>query len=220
MTMMNPELLPNSANLFLGQYFYSRRVQDRQIDNKEIRITKKIIFPIIKSKSKEGIIQESDITTFMSSCQVISHILHNKYGFKKTVQNDLEVYQMCLLKIDQSGLSNENKDMMHYLLDSLKDYTLNIIQISERKKELKNIPDQIDYVDFLKSLYGSTLAFICVMIGLLGSPSIKIRTNVLTLLINEGFRFATNLDSYTDTLDILTNPDELELLEKAESNIK
>ena len=219
--MMNQELFPNPTSVFLRQYFYAKKkTQNRQIDNIEIKITKKTIFPIIKSKTKESIIQKSNIDEFIRDCKEISSIIYYKYDLKKTFQLDLEVYQMCLQKIDQTGLSRENKYMIHCLLDSLKDYTENIIQISKREKELENISKHLDYADFKRSLYGSMLAFICIMIGILATPTIKIRTDILTKLINEGFNFASNLDSYTDTLDILTNPDELELLKKSELDIK
>ena len=216
MSMMGQELLPNSTSVFLGQYFQMKQSPDRQIDNKEVEITKKLILSILKSKSKNQIIRESDISEFMKACMEISNILHEKHGSKIT-KLDLEIYDMCSLKINQTELSSENKKMTHYLLDSLKDYTLNMIHISKRKRELENIDEQFDYDDFKKSLYGCMLSFICIMIGILGSPYIEIKTNILTLLINEGFGFASDLNSYTDTLDILTNPDELDLLKQSES---
>ena len=219
--MMNQELFPNPTSVFLREYFYTKKkTQNRQIDNNEMKITEKIIFPIIKSKTKESIIQESNIDEFMKDYIKISSAIQYEYDLKKTFQLDLEVYQMCLQKIDQAGLSRENKYMIHCLLDSLKDYTENIIQISKRERELENISKHLDYAGFKRSLYGSMLAFICIMIGILATPTIKIQTNILTKLINEGFKFASELDSYTDTLDILTNPDELELLKKSELSIK
>ena len=218
--MLGQELFPNSTNVFLRQYFQIKKSKDRQIDNKEIKITKKLIFPILESKSKNQIIRESDIDEFMKACLEISNILYEKYDSKTTTKLDLEIYDLCLLKIDQSRLSDENKEMIHYLLDSLKDYTLNMMHISKRKKELENIHEKFDYEDFKKSLYGCILSFICIMIGILGSPHIEIKTNILTLLINTGFDFASDLNSYTDTLDILTNPDELDLLKQSESDIK
>ena len=214
---MDQELLPNSTNLFLRPYFYANKTQDRQIDSNKVRITKKIIFPIIKSKPRDRIIRESDIQEFMQDCKKISQTIYNRSDFKKTAKLDLEVYQMCLQKIDQIGLSPEDKSITHHLLDSLKDYTLNIARILERKQELEGMPNQIDYKDFKKSLYGCILSFICIMMGILPTPTIKVDTSVLTLLINEGFNFASELDAYTDTLDILTNTNELSLLAKSES---
>ena len=216
MVMSNQELLPNLTNVFLSQYFQMNNPSDRQIDNKETKIVEKLIFPILTSESRNPIIQESDIDEFMKACIEISHILCEKYGSKTTTKSDLEMYDLCLFQIDQAQLSNENKETMHYLLDSLKDYTLNMMYISKRKKELENIHEQFDYEDFKKSLYGCMLSFTCIMIGIL-SPLIEIKTSILTLLINEGFGFASNLNSYTDTLDILTNPDELDLLKQSES---
>ncbi len=216
---MTQELLPNSTSVFLGQYFYRQKTRDRTIDDIEIPINK-IISSIIESTPKECVIKESDIKKFMENCKNITSILYNKYGFQKTTELDLEIYEMCLSKIDQSGLSNKNKDMLHYLLNSLRDYTLNIANISTREKELEYAYKQIDYVDFQTSLYGGLLAFVCIMVAILGSPVIQIPPDVLTLLINEGFRFASDIDSYIDTLDILTNPQELDLLKKSESAIK
>lgn len=79
--------------------------------------------------------------------------------------------------------------------------------ISERK-ELKEIHEKIDYKEFEKSLYGSILSFICIMTIVSSVPQISMKANALALLIDESYQLVSILNSYTDTLDILTNPKE------------
>ena len=216
MTTMNKELLPNPTDLLLRRYFYREKSQDSQTDYKT-KIKQEAIFPIFENKSK-NIIQESDITKFIGCCEMFKTFYSHEQNFEKTTRLSLETYDMCIMKIDQFGMSEENKNDLHHIRNILKDYTSNIAYIFNRKKKLENIFERFDYEDFKKSLYGSLLVFICAMI-IISEPSRKIDPDILTHLIKKGIVFATDLNSYVDTIDILTNPEEFSTFSKSQSQM-
>ena len=158
--------------------------------------------------------RENDDILLLKKKQTLKEIL----SFTKM---NLEAYDFYIQKINNAGwLSTDTKTMALTIVESLKDYSETItIIIQYRKDILDNEFRKIELSqleDFYKSLYGSMFALICVITSIMTESVNYSKTSVLAGIINQGYQFAQNLDSYTDTLDIMTNPKELELFENAE----
>ena len=98
------------------------------------------------------------------------------------------------------------------------DYTETIALIIEkRSSDLLTALSEIEYEHLITSIYGTLLAILCINTALIKNMKEQER---FSPIVEAGSEYAHDLGGYTDTLDILTNPDELELLKKSESELK
>ena len=84
----------------------------------------------------------------------------------------------------------------------------------QRSQELREVVKQLDLDDCIKSFYGTLLAIICIIELTKSGSSIDVEK--LKILVELGKKYSDDLDTYIDTLDILSNPKEMELVKKSD----
>lgn len=218
MSVQAQELVPVSNNILNNKQSGDFR-HNTQIQKIQIHVAKKIILPIIEKDSKKpNPLSDKKINDFTKSCLNLSDILKREYKMEQLMDSDMKHYDKITLQInDNTVMSRHSKEEALQIIEILKDYQTNMVPIvNKRLPLLEEAIHQIDIKDLLKSLYGSLLSFVCIG-TLLGVPNSQSKQKFETLA-HQGHELAKNLDNYTDTLDILTNPDELDFLNKSESN--
>jgi len=204
MSIQVQELVPISNNLLSNQ-------PNKQIQQIQVNIVKKIILPILKKESKkENPLSDKQISTFMKSCIKLSDIQNKHFTIKQLVDSDLNAYESITNKIkNNSVMSAHSKEESLQIIDVLKNYQKNIIPtIMKKMPLLEKTLIQIDVKDLYRSLYGSLLSFVCIG-TLLDLPDLQHR-RTFENIAHQGHELAKNLAGYTDTLDILTSPEKLQ----------
>lgn len=190
-------------------------LEDKQIQKIMERLRKKIVFPILdKDYKKTQPLSDEKIKEFMKICLSFTKVLEEKHNLEQLGQLDLQVYQNSMEKIkNNSQISKKSQENALELIDILMDYSRIIVPIAINKPILlEKASKQIDLDDLFRSLYGSQLAYVCI-VAILDVNEFQ-NDQKFSIIANHGYRLAKNLDGYIDTLDILTTPDEDERLRK------
>jgi hypothetical protein len=181
-----------------------------------------IILDIAKSSKKAGIVFGLHKDDFQETCIEISKLLQSRNpSIQFWREKSLEVLEKYQKRISRR-FEEPMRTKALYIVEVLTEYCKTASVISEyRKKELDEAIRQIDYEEFKNSIYGTLLTFICLSIAS-DSKGKKLPHihNTIQPLTDLGYPLAETLDSYIDTLDILTNPTELELFHKTDSEIQ
>jgi hypothetical protein len=90
---------------------------------------------------------------------------------------------------------------------------MNIQSIIVKRLALLEALDNIDKKDLLTSLYGSYMALLCFWF-IAGKE--RQNLTVIPAIAKISHTFAINVDSYAETLDIITNPKEMDMMKRAE----
>ncbi|MGH9878568.1 MAG: hypothetical protein ACRD5H_13095 [Nitrososphaerales archaeon] len=100
------------------------------------------------------------------------------------------------------------------IIERFADYENVLLGIAKhRPEQLIEAFKQADLDDFLKSVYGTLLALSCILLLIKeNKPDAK----KLAILLELAIPYSEKLESYADTIDILTNPEEMELLKRSE----
>ena len=85
--------------------------------------------------------------------------------------------------------------------------------IAARPRELSDVAKQLDLDDCIKSLYGTLLSIICTIELTRSGKDVDVAK--LRILVELGGKYSENLDTYIDTLDMLSNPVELDLISRS-----
>ena len=100
------------------------------------------------------------------------------------------------------------------IIERFADYENVLLGIAKhRPEQLIEAFKQVDLDDFLKSVYGTLLALSCILLLIKESKS---DAKKLAILLELAIPYSEKLESYADTIDILTNPEEMELLKRSE----
>lgn len=183
---------------------------------KEIEET---IIPIFKNN--ENVRARFDLVMSMIN-QVQSHSIEAFEGqemrpdilsdFAKADIQGYENVKRDILKA--SDLSPEIIQRITKLIDKLIDYVNTIFGIAINKPDgLEEAVNQIDIEDFSNNLYGTVLAFIFGLVSILvGDYNEEKLSKVLAL----GMTCSERIESYVDTIDILSNSQNLESINQSE----
>jgi len=215
MSMMVQKLIPYPLEIS-KELQLRTRIPDRLIDQLELHAAQSIIMPLVtKEYKKENSISDEKIEQFMEICVRITETLLRKYNLDYLTKLNLDVYQASIDYVKkQNWLSIGEQKQAIEIIDILNDYSVSITPIIlSGDKIIMSAFEEIDVKDLLKSLYGTLLSFVCIMITL--SPQFR-NKNRFSAFVRQGYEFAKNVDGYIDTLDILTNPDERELIENSD----
>lgn len=130
-------------------------------------------------------------------------------------RSDLQGYQIIKYTISQNNYLEQDiiKNMIE-IIDNLSDYDNSIFGILINKpQQLENALEQIDFDDFQKTLSGTILVFVFILaIALIKEYN---KEHVMRML-KLGIKYSERIESYVDTIDVLTNPEELEALKGPE----
>lgn len=177
-----------------------------------------VILPIIRTEYQTiNPLSIEYIQKFKGYCLRSTELVSSKIAVDQIGEINLKTLEMVKERLKkQQKLSRESVKNALRLIDVLSEYfQTTVLLIQKRKPLLEKALDDVDKEDLFLSLYGSLLAFVCFSV-ILGVKKMK-DDERFSAIVDAGNEYANQLDGYTDTLDILTNPEELELLRKSES---
>ena len=115
----------------------------------------------------------------------------------------------------EGWISETNLDQIREIISIFQDYQNVILGILMKHRDLPaNSLAAMNQEEWLTSLYGTILAIFCIF-KLVNTRKYQDQRKLGTL-IAVGKKYAEKLDGYSDTIDILTNPEEMELIRRAE----
>lgn len=213
------QMLPSSTNKALGLNPTSKmtsipaplgRAGQHIIKN----IGDKIIKPILwADMNKMDEVYLKKITPFQEYCTALIHLIQKQYKLKQRLEMDLTLYDETISMINKNPIFTKNIESITETVEILKDYEIIIYDIiSNRLPELEKALTDIDVKDLLNSLYGSYIAIIC--FWYIARDSNQNRKTI-PAIAEISRKLALNLASYTDTLDMMTNPEEMEMMKRA-----
>lgn len=180
-------------------------------------IVTEIILPIVEDEyaSIEPITQ-SDIQKFMRYCSEETGLLSTILNITETKKLNLKYYEDLIVRLEKQQRLSENSvqsaiKIVKIMIDYMEMIT---VIIQNRKLSILKILKDVDYNDLINSIYGTMIAIFCINTVL----AKKLKTEErFSSIVEAGYEFAKNLDGYSDTLDILTSPEELELFRKTDN---
>jgi hypothetical protein len=96
----------------------------------------------------------------------------------------------------------------------LMDYENVLLGIAiKRPVQLAEALKEVDVNDLLKSVYGTLLALVCIFTILKEQNYDHKKVKMFVNLTEE---YSATIESYADTIDIMSNPEEMELLKRSE----
>lgn len=178
-------------------------------------ITGSIVQPILDSKTaKTAETFEDSINSFTTLASALSDLIirNNADKLAYIVELEKSYYDNAM---NYHAVPNDLEEKIIEIIKVFEDYQRVIFGvIAERSQELTEVVKQLDLDDCIKSLYGTLLAIICIIELTRSGRSIDVEK--LKILVELGKKYSDDLDTYIDTLDILSNPKEMELIKKSD----
>jgi hypothetical protein len=178
-------------------------------------ITGSIVQPILDSKtSKTAETFEDSINSFTTLASALSDLIirNNVDKLAYIVELEKSYYDNAM---NYHAVPNDLEEKIVETIKVFEDYQRVIFGvIAARSQELTEVVKQLDLDDCIKSLYGTLLAIICIIELTRSGRSIDVEK--LKILVQLGKKYSDDLDTYIDTLDILSNPKEMELIKKSD----
>lgn len=127
-------------------------------------------------------------------------------------------YDRTLKLVKRDPIFAHDKPLITDTIETLKDFEMTIRSIVVNNNRLALLEDaiktdEIDVNDLLYTLYGSYLALVCFWIM---ARNDRERGKIISDIAKISHKLAISLDSYTDSLDIMTNPEEMDVMKRAE----
>jgi hypothetical protein len=178
-------------------------------NTKDLEKTFKESLPLFKPKFEK--VSKTMIMLEKESLKKIDEI-----GFaKKIAQTEYQIYQQVKQYIKaRNDLHNNISIKILEIIDNLSEYE-NILFgiIIKKSSQLQMAISEINVDDLVQNIVGAYQAFYCILYLLNHQES---NMEKLSKLIDFGLEYSNEMDSYIDTLDILTDPEEIETLRKSE----
>lgn len=177
-------------------------------------ITGAIVQPILDSKTvKTAKSFEDSISRFTTLASALSDLIIRSNADKLSYIVELEksFYDNAM---SYHNIPNDLEAKISETIKVFEDYQRIIFGvIADRSQELTEVVKQLDLDDCITSLYGTLLAIICIIELSRSGRSVDVVK--LRILVELGRKYSDDLDTYIDTLDILSNPKEIELIKKS-----
>lgn len=177
------------------------------------RIVDKIIIPVLSAGIDIESVYPEKITPFQEYWLelVQSHKTHN---WKQKPSVNLTFYDRTIKMVKSDPIFANDMGLIIDTVEILRDYEMNIqSMIVKRLALLEEALNNIDKKDLLTSLYGSYMALLCFWY-IAGKE--RQNPKVIPAIAKISHTFAINVDSYAETLDIITNPKEMDMMKRAE----
>jgi hypothetical protein len=178
-------------------------------------IIDKVIKPILSSEMVEvkGIYFKK-ITPFQTYCLDLIQLTHKTHNWKQKLNMNLSFYDNTITMINSNPIFEKNKASIIDTIDILRGYEMNIYTIIiKRLTILLDALKEIDEKDLLNSLYGSYMALLCFWYITLNE---KQSQRTIPIIAEISHELAIHLEGYADTLDIMTNPEEIDMMKRAQ----
>lgn len=193
------------------------KLQDRVAARLLLKGINSMIDSILKSKvDKTARAFEDSVDSFTVMAGGLVELIakNNASRLPEIIESNKTLYDRIKIACKRNNWMPDNlASEITKTISILQDYQNVVIGIqTTRPADLDRAIAEIDVKDLLRSLYGTILA-IFVVVKLLNSKKYH-DVNKLDILVKQGVYYADNLDSYTDTVDILSNSEEFALLKQ------
>lgn len=120
--------------------------------------------------------------------------------------------------IEKLDIKKDEREKVEQIREYLVEYQLVFLILTHgRPAELQSAVSQFDMKDLLRSLYSTILALSCIVA--LASKK-EYDTGKLAALVRIGTEHSENLSSYTETIDIMSNPETVKDLAKSDQWVR
>jgi hypothetical protein len=179
-----------------------------------IRIINKIIIPILSADIMEvERVYSEKITPFQNYWLDLIQSAHKPHDWKQKPIMNSAFYDRTITMINSTPFFDKESTSIIDTVEILKDFEMNICSTIGKKPRLFEYAlDKVDVKDLLDSLYGSFMALLCFWYI---ERNEKLSGKSIHTIVQISHRFAIKLDGYIDTLDIMTNPEEMEMMKKS-----
>lgn len=189
----------------------------REIAIQTFESMKKIVHSV--SNTREDITDafNKSLPTIQIHYATLNNIVLNsaKSDYMKLSESDEEIFRNIVAFVRSSSIGEENILKIEKIIEHILDYDSIIFGIMQQRSEqsLLEAVSKVDINDLLRTLSGIMLALssLLVMIETKQSPDSRFKT-----LLDLGLQYSEILESYADTIDVLSNPKTMELLRKSE----
>lgn len=182
-------------------------------------IINKIIRPILAADTSDiERVYYQKIKLFQEQWLNLVQVTDKTHRWKQKTSMNPAFYDRTLKMVRSDPIFANDKPSIIDTIETLKDYETTIQTIfidNNRLTLLQNASksEEIDVNDLLYSLYGSYMALVCFWII---ARSSRESEKVVYDIAKISHKLAISLDSYNDTLDIMTNPEEMDVMKRAE----
>lgn len=183
-------------------------------------INSNVIQPILKAKVKKAAKTfEDSLELFAITASALEELVlkSNRGNLSHLMQADKNFYQEGKKAVNESEnwIATESIQQIIDIISIFQDYQNVVLGIIFQNRQLTpEMITEINSEEWIKALYGTLLSIFCIF-RMVNTRKYRDQRK-LEVLIQIGKKYAETLDGYSDTLDILTNPEERELLKKAE----
>jgi len=184
-------------------------------------IDSNVIKPIVKAKVNkiaETFVDSLDLFAITASALEELILKSNRENLNILIQADRTFYQESTKAVNESDdwIKPESIEEIKEIISIFQDYQNVVLGILSQNRQLTaEMITEINSEEWIRALYGTLLSLFCIF-RMVNTRNYHDQRK-LEVLIQLGKKYAETLDSYSDTLDILTNPEERELLKKAEA---
>lgn len=179
----------------------------------------KIVDPILKSSTEDiRVVFQNSVDVFALKLAELNAILILSYQHNITKLVDLDrvsydIMQQAIKKTSL-GITEDVAVRISTVTESLIDYENVLLGIViKRPEHLVEAVKAIDANDLIRSLSGTVLALYCIF-RFFGNKMHD--PEKLSMLLQLAEEYSETVQSYADTIDITSNPDEMELLKRSE----
>lgn len=182
-------------------------------------INDQIIVPILQSNEGEILSTfKSKLLPFIIKFTGINLVMLEiqKGDLLKVAQLEQMCYSKILKWVEEasSQIGSEISAKITEVIERMADYENVLLGILiKRPKHLTEALEQLDIDDLLTNIYSTTLAIACIVVILKES---KPNSKKLEILLRVAEECSEVMESYADTLDIMSNKEEMELLKQCE----
>jgi hypothetical protein len=181
-------------------------------------IDTKIVKPIVESRYEEILSAfQSKLVPFSLKLSNLNRIiLLSQKDMLRVAESDSKLYDKILEVIRQRDpqIGSKNTAKLIEITERMIDYENVLLGIlMNRPAQLTEALKQIDVEELMNSIAAALLALACIVVILKHEkPDLK----KFEILLHVADESSEVMESYSDTIDILSNPEEMELLKQSE----
>lgn len=183
-----------------------KRILESEAEDLEREFKRSLHFfrPEFEKLNKTLMMQEKESQQKGNNIEVVQNI----------ARIESQMFQLLKEHIQAKNLDEDISRNTLEIVNNLSDYE-NILLgiIIKRSDKLSKAIREIDVEDLITNIVGAYQAFYCILY-IIGHQE-NYGSERLSKLITLGVTFSKEMDSYADTLDILTDPDEVQAIRKS-----
>ncbi len=192
--------------VFIGIENIVKRILESELDDLEHEFKRSLHFfrPEFEKLNKILIMREKESQLKGNNIDVVQNI----------AVIESQIFQLLKEHIQAKNLNEDISRNILEIVNNLSDYE-NILLgiIIRRSNKLPKAIREIDVEDLITNIVGAYQAFYCILY-MIGHQE-NYDSERLSKLITLGTTFSKEMDSYADTLDILTDPDEVQAIKNS-----